>query len=567
MLGKQTNITIEPIGIADILQRWRLSVPMNQRPYAWEEEHVEKLFQDLTKAFDGQPLYFMGTVMFTHGEKGSIEVADGQQRLATISMLLAAIRDYLIELGDEQGAIQYQGDFLIKYDPPSGSYKPRLTLNTQDDDFFHSYVLLPPDKRPPPRATMLSSNQRISEGADAAAKHVRAIASGLSNGDKLRRLYDWLEYLKSTALVIVVNVPASVGNSFKMFETLNARGVPATQVDILKNFLFDKAPEQAARVHSHWLSMLSTIESYGSDDLIISYIRHLWVSLYGPTTVDELGASFEARITNERRALDFVALLDSASSDYVALLSPLQSSRWEKLTSQARKAVDIISNEFGGEQIRPLMLAVARRFEAPEMEKTFKNFLSWSVRFLIAGGGGGGKLDRYYGMTAKDVSDGKLITADALALALQEVLPSDRKFQEEFSRASVKRANLARYYLRAINLYRDKDPEPQFLINEDPNAVNLEHVLPVTPSADWKVEPETASVFYKRIGNMVLLGSRINSDLGSKGFEEKRVELAKSKIGITNEIAEFTSWGPQEIRDRQIKLAEDAPKVWPLRWK
>src|SRR5205807_1137043 len=130
-------------------------------------------------------------------------------------------------------------------------------------------------------------------------------------------LYEWVEYLKETALVIVVNVPADVGNSFKMFETLNARGVPATQVDILKNFLFDKAPDQAARVHSHWLSMLSTIESHGSDELIITYMRHLWVSLYGPATVDELGKGFENEIKNERRALDFVGLLDEAASIYI----------------------------------------------------------------------------------------------------------------------------------------------------------------------------------------------------------------------------------------------------------
>src|SRR4051794_9144704 len=145
MIGKQAAINIDPVGMADILQRFQLAVPLNQRPYAWEEENVEKLFQDLTKAFNKQPLYLMGTVMFTHGPKGRIEVADSQQRLATISILIAAIRDYLIELGDTQGASQYQSDFLIKYDPPSGSYKARLTLNVQDDEYFHNAVLLPPD--------------------------------------------------------------------------------------------------------------------------------------------------------------------------------------------------------------------------------------------------------------------------------------------------------------------------------------------------------------------------------------------------------------------------------------
>jgi len=98
-----------PVGIADFLFRWQLSVPLNQRPDAWEEDRIGKLFQDLTNAFNRQPLYFHGTVMFTHGDEGYIEVADGQQRLTTISILIAAIRDYLIELGDTAGALTVVG--------------------------------------------------------------------------------------------------------------------------------------------------------------------------------------------------------------------------------------------------------------------------------------------------------------------------------------------------------------------------------------------------------------------------------------------------------------------------
>ena len=110
---------------------------------------------------------------------------------------------------------------------------------------------------------------------------------------------------------------------------------------------------------------------------------------------------------------------------------------------------------------------------------------------------------------------------------MTEVVPGDRVFQEEFSRASVKKTNLGRYYLRAIETYRSEDPEPQFLMNEDPNAVNLEHVLPVTPSAEWNIDAETASVFHKRLGNMVLLGAKINVALGQKVFKAKRKSLRR----------------------------------------
>lgn len=144
MTSLRSGIQIDSAGIADILLRWKLAVPLNQRAYAWEEENVEKLFHDITKAFEDQPIYFLGTVMFTHGDKRRIEVADGQQRLATISMLIAAIRDFLIELDDADAAKQYETDFLIKYDPPSGIFTPKLKLNVQDDQFFFNKILLPP---------------------------------------------------------------------------------------------------------------------------------------------------------------------------------------------------------------------------------------------------------------------------------------------------------------------------------------------------------------------------------------------------------------------------------------
>ncbi len=169
-------IGITDVGIAEALTRWQLTVPLNQRRYAWDEEYVEELFHDLTKAFEnGKPIYFLGTIVLTEGAKGAREVADGQQRLATTAILLAAIRDYLLELDDNQGANQYQSDFLIKYDPPSGEFRPRIRLNTEDDQYFLNTVLLPPNQRPADAAKKFKSNERITAAALKAAEHVRNI--------------------------------------------------------------------------------------------------------------------------------------------------------------------------------------------------------------------------------------------------------------------------------------------------------------------------------------------------------------------------------------------------------
>jgi Protein of unknown function (DUF1524) len=193
--------------------------------------------------------------------------------------------------------------------------------------------------------------------------------------------------------------------------------------------------------------------------------------------------------------------------------------------------------------------------------------LSWSVRFLIAGGGGGGNLDRHYGLRAMEINEGKIKTAKALRESMADVAPIDTVFERAFANANVKRAPIARYYLRSIEMYLEDETNPQIVPSEDTNAVNLEHVLPVTPSQDWKVTPEVAAAYYKRLGNMVLLDAEANAKVGNRNFDEKKKIYAVSPFEVTKPVAKFKTWGPDEIDERQKTLAKLAPKIWPLTWK
>ena len=266
--------------------------------------------------------------------------------------------------------------------------------------------------------------------------------------------------------------------------------------------------------------------------MLLTFIRHFWISQYGPTTQKELGEEFEKKIKNAQHAISFVSALEAAADAYIALLTPLQHPKWASFPAGTRDAINILSNHLEAVQIRSLLLAVTQHFTPQEANKSFKMFISWSVRFLIVGGGGGGKLDRYYGVRARDVSAGKITTAKGLSESMQDVIPVNRQFQEEFGKANVKSGNLARYYLRALELH-GKEDNPQMLINEDPNAVNVEHILPVTPSKEWNVDSEAAAAFHKRLGNMVLLGSKQNVALGNDIFEKKKPVLAASPFTTT----------------------------------
>jgi Protein of unknown function (DUF1524) len=162
------------------------------------------------------------------------------------------------------------------------------------------------------------------------------------------------------------------------------------------------------------------------------------------------------------------------------------------------------------------------------------------------------------------VTKGEINTTKKLAASMDGVVPNDEVFKRAFSIASVRRGNLARYYLRALELFMKDERKPQLVPTEDTTAVNLEHILPVTPSADWDISADIAAAYYRRIGNMVLLNARENTDIGNDSFGEKKAILRRSPFILTSDVAKARDWGPRQIESRQAALAEFAPAVWPV---
>jgi hypothetical protein len=112
-----------------------------------------------------------------------------------------------------------------------------------------------------------------------------------------------------------------------MFATLNDRGLRASQADLLKNYLFGKAGTRLAEATARWSSMTGAIETVGDDDLLVLYIRHLWVTKHGPTKEDDLADDIESEIKGTQRAMEFLRELDDSAADYVALFNP-EHTKW-----------------------------------------------------------------------------------------------------------------------------------------------------------------------------------------------------------------------------------------------
>lgn len=94
--------------------------------------------------------------------------------------------------------------------------------------------------------------------------------------------------------------------------------------------------------------------------------------------------------------------------------------------------------------------------------------------------------------------------------------------------------------------------------------MNLEHILPVKPSSDWDIKPDAAQAAHRLLGNMLLLKTRKNTDLGNSRFEVKKAEYKKSGYDLTRDVAKHATWTIEDIRDRQREMAKLAVKTWPL---
>jgi len=184
MASRFEQIDIVPEQIGHALKDKTLHVPPNQRDYSWQEKHVEDLYADFFVTIDrGAQEYFLGSIVVVRGDDGRHLVVDGQQRLATSLILLAAIRDFLqVELNDIEGARRFERRFIFTEEYRSKDDKPHLVLNERDHPYFLPRVLLNPgDKRRKEvlaSKPKLESHRRIDRAAKVAAKQVKAIAAG-----------------------------------------------------------------------------------------------------------------------------------------------------------------------------------------------------------------------------------------------------------------------------------------------------------------------------------------------------------------------------------------------------
>ncbi|WP_433930381.1 DUF262 domain-containing protein [Curtobacterium flaccumfaciens] len=555
----RSNIDFNLDGIGHQLKDRRLEVPLYQRSYAWGSDQVRDFCQDLASAFNTDPKeHFMGTIVLSRQDGDRMTVIDGQQRLATTALLLAAIRDHYASHGEDKRAESLDKSFLTIFDDESGHDEPRLTLNTEDDEFFRTFIVRDSVQVRPSR----ESHELIEAAYRLLADFVagQAIAAG---NQWVSRLVEWRRFIEEDLRVIYVAVPTE-SDAFMIFETLNDRGAELTLADLLKNYLFSKASTQSnglEQVRDRWLRSLGALET--NQELFITFLRQLWSSRNGITRERDLYKRIKEDVTTPQKAIAFSGDLKEGAKFYAALLSSSHDF-WTGWGTGTRQAVETLGR-LNLVQNRPMLLAVLKHFPKNEAKLTLRAAASWGVRGLIVGGIGGGTTEKAYCDAAVAIRSGAVKTTTELVTQLSAIIPTDAEFEGAFAITRVTKVGLSRYYLLALENASLGTTQPEYVPNSNEEEVNLEHVLPKNATVgNWPSFPgELHKQWVDRLGNHALLSKGPNDKIGNKSFVVKQPVLASSKMSLTASIGGETAWTAKEIEARQRTLAKLAVKVWP----
>ncbi len=543
------------------------TVPPYQRDYSWKQEHWEDLWEDLMTVEENKEDHYMGAVVLESGERKQFRVIDGQQRMATLSILILACVDCLESLAasgieasaNHERAGLLESSYLGAKDPTSLRITPKLKLNANDDDFFQ--LNLAQRKAPLGGIRGLRDSEKLLwqcflffkgklEKKFASRKNGAEIAEFISNVVTERLVF------------ISVRVQDQL-SAYTVFETLNARGLELTETDLLKNYLLSLADRLSRSQMEPVLKQWARITARVGIASFPEFLRHHLNSHREYVRQKQLFKTIKRDVITLD---DVFALLDRLEKDaaWYEGLNDYANEFWLDHTG-AKEHVRVL-NLFNVSQYTPLVLAAKDVFRSQDLVEILRYCAVLSVRFNGVSRRSTHLLEEVYNRAALEVRQGKASTLAALRLALRPIYISDEEFEADFGVLKLKNrgtsAKRLRYFLAKIERQLSGID-----ISDEAMVASVEHVLPENPGENgWEnFSADARERCYERVGNYSLLERSLNGQLaGNAPFAIKRQIYSSSVYRTSSDLAQFEGWTEETIARRQMGLAKVAKSIWSL---
>ncbi len=557
--------------------RDKYKIPRYQRPYSWTIDQVSDLWIDLVSGETA----FLGSFVFNYeryDQDGFVEVIDGQQRLITLTILMAVIRDKYKELGEGEKALLTQG-IIANKDPISAKEESRLRCGDSLNSFFSEHIqqkdsnILIAKPRTKEEKTIKSNYEFIRD----------QINDGLDSSNDLNKKIEYLDALKARVFglkIILISIE-NEEDAYSIFETVNARGADLTAADLLKNYIFGKLPKKNDRedfAKEVWTSIESNVESARGPLNVSKFIRYFWISKYSFVPEKRLYREVKKEIDNP---VQFLNDLQRASGYYYKMASDstvvadwLEDFSDKKIAQRITETMSSL-RIMGITQCYSLLLCLLMNKDkiGYDFSEIFKVIERYHFAYSAVCKLSGNVVERIYFNTAKEIREAlNSYSQENIIKNVQRILaqfknnlyyPNRALFIEKFSDIDYKSYPLVIYVLSNIEKALSKTEEK--ILNF--TKINIEHILPQEPS-QWSLTKKEIKGHVNMLGNLTLIDKKINGPMGNKKLKEKMSEFANSELAMNKKLVkEFEilnyKWGEEDIKDRQNELAEFAyDTVW-----
>ncbi len=559
-----SNVKIEgkeyPIGKV-FSDDFAFTIPLYQRPYAWTVEQAGEMLEDFIISLedDSQPIeevnpYFLGSIVLIKGDTPDAQVVDGQQRLTTLTILLAALRASVPEEHfNDLTTYLYQKGSKISGIPN----RYRLSLRERDAEFFKEYIQ---DEGGINRLEELKdvklsdSRQNIKDNAQLFAQRLQ----DFSDAHRLRLA----QFIITRCFLVVVSTP-DFDSAYRIFSVLNDRGLDLSHTDILKAEIIGKIPD------------IKEQEAYSVkwEDIETNLGREMFQELFEHIRMIKRKAKLRESLLKEFR--QYVRPSENPQLFIDKTLNPLADAFYDikNATYQSDVGWEELKRIFNWlnwldnfDWVPPAILYLSENYNSPEeLVCFFADLERLAAGFFIRRTHREKRIDRYARLLTAIESGENLYAEDSpLQLVHEERIDILRNLDADFLNEKIRLYVLLRLEAEISGNEASYKESP----------LTVEQVLPLNPApgsmwAKWFPDARERPKYADCLGNLVLLPRRKNTEAQSFDFEMKKEQYFTVKTGapplaLTARVLEEPEWTPAVIEGRQKELVDMLRKAWRL---
>lgn len=558
-----TNFGLDEKKIGDVLSRESYLIPKNQRPYEWDRERWEELWDDLIDANRKKEEHFFGAMYFVKLDANKLRIFDGQQRLLTLNVLLKVLYDKT----EDTSAKSIITNLLIK---ELGGRNQDLRINF-DTGNYEKYQQLIKEG-----ITNTSSRENVEDAINQIINPIIKYNRMFKNSGKNERLilasYKFFAKkienkqdpeLKELAITIRDNfkileiIIKDSETAYEIFETLNERGQKLQIDDLFINLLYelnvkDPAPE----------SIRIKLRENTEED-IENYLRCFWLSNNDFLRKKILFREFKKALIkmDSNKITEFLEKLLKEVETYYVLIGG-ENEIFRDLLPEIKNIIEDI-NRLRFKQGFPMLLsALVSRTEPTDREKIknlFRTYRDLCIRNYSICGINPNELEEQYSKLAIGIRKGMDI--DEICVQLKSFVIKDEQVKSSLVDSELDQ-RVCRYIL--IKLANKIKLQSELDLDINNTNITLEHIIPQEPSAEWKqiLEQNEMSLDenLNKLGNLTLISGNLNSSINNDTlYPEKRAAYINAQpLQLNKKTFEgdgLQTFGSELIRKRAAIIA------------